>query len=84
VLFEWEKRNKMEHHADGNVPLHSTGDQKTDYSRWRLMDEQGRQSWRYLESDEERADWPQTTFEKHFLGLDTASRNQILSLLSTV
>ncbi|KAI8933686.1 hypothetical protein NX059_009405 [Plenodomus lindquistii] len=61
----------MEHHVDGNVSLDNNGDQKTDYSRWRLMDEQGRQSWRYLESDEERADWPQTTAEKHFLGLDT-------------
>nr|A0A455LN86.1 RecName: Full=Terpene cyclase/mutase atnI; AltName: Full=Arthripenoid biosynthesis cluster protein I [Arthrinium sp.]AYO60882.1 terpenoid cyclase AtnI [Arthrinium sp.] len=57
--------------TNGHVSLETNGDEKTDYSRWRLIDDQGRQSWRYLESDKERVDWPQTTYEKHFLGLDT-------------
>ncbi|EMC94222.1 hypothetical protein BAUCODRAFT_74539 [Baudoinia panamericana UAMH 10762] len=46
-------------------------DQKTDYSRWRLRDDRGRQTWHYLESAEELKNWPQTVADKYFLGLDT-------------
>lgn len=60
--------------ASGHLSRDANGDEKTDYSRWRLVDRQGRQSWRYLESDEENEKWPQTVYEKHFLGLDTVSR----------
>ncbi|KAI0202488.1 oxidosqualene:lanosterol cyclase [Astrocystis sublimbata] len=57
--------------ANGQWHRDANGDEKTDYSRWRLFDDQGRQSWRYLESDEEMKKWPQTVYDKHYLGLDT-------------
>lgn len=44
---------------------------KTDYTRWRLKTERGRQTWHYLESGEELAAWPQTTYDKYHLGMDT-------------
>ena len=59
------------------VPNGSSGqtkqieDPKTDYSRWRLQDDQGRQTWHYLQTDEELKKWPQTTADKYHLGLDT-------------
>ncbi|KAH8592117.1 oxidosqualene:lanosterol cyclase [Bisporella sp. PMI_857] len=57
--------------ALGHLSKDTNGDEKTDYSRWRLEDKQGTQIWRYLESDEENKTWPQSVYEKHFLGLDT-------------
>lgn len=45
-------------------------DEKTDYSRWRLRDDRGRQTWHYLKTDKEIEEWPQSTADKHFLGLD--------------
>lgn len=47
------------------------GHEKTDYTRWRLKDDRGCQTWHYLESDEEMEAWPQSTADKYFLGLDT-------------
>ena len=47
------------------------GDVKTDYTRWRLKDDRGCQTWHYLETDEELKAWPQHTADKYFLGLDT-------------
>ncbi|KAI5780780.1 terpenoid cyclases/protein prenyltransferase alpha-alpha toroid [Geopyxis carbonaria] len=44
---------------------------KTDYTRWRLKSEDGRQTWEYLELDHEVEAWPQTYFDKYHLGLDT-------------
>ncbi|KAF1812174.1 oxidosqualene:lanosterol cyclase [Eremomyces bilateralis CBS 781.70] len=46
---------------------------KTDYSRWRMLDDGGRQTWQYLRTDEEVAKWPQTAADKYFLGLDTGA-----------
>ncbi|KAI6920009.1 oxidosqualene-lanosterol cyclase [Hortaea werneckii] len=63
--------------AQNGVPNGSSGqtkqieDPKTDYSRWRLQDDQGRQTWHYLQTDEELKKWPQTTADKYHLGLDT-------------
>ncbi|EHK97929.1 putative Lanosterol synthase [Glarea lozoyensis 74030] len=45
--------------------------ERTDYSRWRLLDDKGRQTWHYLEDDQEAKAWPQTTADKWFLGLPT-------------
>lgn len=42
---------------------------RTDYIRWRLLDERGRQTWHYLEDEEDVEDWPQSTADKYFLGL---------------
>lgn len=44
---------------------------RTDRSRWRLLDERGRQTWHYLRSDEGIKAWPQSTADKYFLGLPT-------------
>lgn len=44
---------------------------RTDYSRWRLLDNRGRQTWEYLETDEAVKAWPQSTADKYFLGLPT-------------
>jgi lanosterol synthase len=46
-------------------------DKKTDYSRWRLLDERGRQTWHYLRTDEEAEKWPQSVADKYYLGLPT-------------
>ncbi|KAK3374224.1 terpenoid cyclases/protein prenyltransferase alpha-alpha toroid [Lasiosphaeria ovina] len=42
---------------------------KTDYSRWRLHDDESRHTWQYLEDDEAAKEWPQTHADKYFLGL---------------
>jgi lanosterol synthase len=44
----------------------------TDYTRWRLKaDDGGRHVWQYLRSDEEVSEWPQSSLEKYWLGLET-------------
>ena len=53
---------------------------KTDYSRWRLLDEKGRQTWHYLDDDEEAKSWPQTTADKYFLGLPTVRSDRLIRL----
>jgi hypothetical protein len=45
--------------------------ERTDYTRWRLLDERGRQTWHYLEDDEDAKEWPQSTADKYFLNLPT-------------
>lgn len=66
--------------AQGHLKPDSNGDLKTDFTRWRLVNEEGRQTWRYLETDEENEAWPQTIADKYNLGLPTV-RHQILNLL---
>ncbi|KAI8978140.1 terpenoid cyclases/protein prenyltransferase alpha-alpha toroid [Pilobolus umbonatus] len=41
----------------------------TDLTNWRLKVDQGAQTWHYLETEEERQAWPQTTWDKYYLGL---------------
>jgi lanosterol synthase len=62
--------------ANGNANGHLGRDyeERTDYSRWRLQDEQGRHTWHYLETDEQVKEWPQTIADKHHLGLETVSQ----------
>lgn len=43
---------------------------KTDYTKWRLRDERGAQTWHYL-TNEQAKDWPQTAADKYHLGLPT-------------
>lgn len=43
--------------------------ERTDFSKWRLLDEAGRHTWHYLQDDEDSKDWPQSTADKYFLGL---------------
>lgn len=44
---------------------------KTDYSRWRLLDVRGRQTWHYLNTDAEMKKWPQNIADRYHLGLET-------------
>ncbi|KAI2778210.1 terpene synthase [Daldinia loculata] len=44
---------------------------KTDLTRWRMLDEKGRHTWHYLEDDEAIERWPQSYADKWYLGLDT-------------
>lgn len=41
----------------------------TDLNNWRLKVVEGAQTWHYLETDEERKAWPQTTYDRYSLGL---------------
>lgn len=69
-----KERNGTVEHTNGGIQ--KTGkhhDAKTDLYRWRLKSDRGRQTWHYLESDEEIKQWPMTTADKYFLGLETAS-----------
>jgi len=66
--------------SSGNSPIEFTIAQatkspnlsgRTDYTRWRLLDEAGRQTWHYLESDEEVKEWPQSIADKWHLNMPT-------------
>src|SRR5690242_6422170 len=57
------------------VGSNAKGDQKTDYSRWRLKDDRGCQTWHYLQTEEEVKAWPQSAADKYFLGMETVCRN---------
>jgi lanosterol synthase len=46
-------------------------DARTDYARWRLLDDRGRQTWHYLKTDKELKEWPQSIADKYHLGLPT-------------
>ncbi|KUL84980.1 hypothetical protein ZTR_07860 [Talaromyces verruculosus] len=59
--------------ANGHLTKDAEGDDKTDYARWRLHDNDGRLTWRYLETDEENEKWPQTFYDKYNLGLPTGA-----------
>ena len=45
-----------------------------DLDRWRLLDERGRQTWHYMNSEEEVRQWPQTLIDRHHLGLELVRR----------
>ena len=61
--------------ASGTVKAASNAaiDPKTDHTRWRLRNNDGRQTWHYLESDEELKAWPMSAADKYYLGMDTVS-----------
>jgi lanosterol synthase len=44
---------------------------RTDYTKWRLVDDHGRQTWEYLEDDKAAEAWPQSTATKWHLGMET-------------
>lgn len=75
-------------HANGLVPEKAAngfftgpdGDEKTDYTRWRLLDEDGRHTWHYLATDEAVAAWPQSVADKFHLGLPTVSPGRAFRL----
>lgn len=65
--------------ANGSIKREDVVDLKTDHTRWRMKNVDGRQTWHYLESDEELKAWPMTSADKYYLGMDTVGCNiQIL------
>lgn len=42
---------------------------KTDYTRWRIKDDDSRHTWHYLANDEAAKAWPQSYADKYFLNL---------------
>jgi lanosterol synthase len=44
---------------------------RTDHTKWRLLDEKGRQTWHYLEDEHDLQEWPQSIADKYFMGLPT-------------
>ncbi|KAI9297494.1 terpene synthase [Neoconidiobolus thromboides FSU 785] len=42
----------------------------TDLNGWRMKVDDGRQTWHYLNTKEERQNWPQTKFDKYSIGLE--------------
>ena len=74
-------RNRDVKSTEANGTIHTDEkikDAKTDHTRWRLRDDRGRQTWHYLQSDEDLKQWPMTVADKYFLGMDTVSI-QVLS-----
>lgn len=60
--------------ANGAAKLSSTDNERTDrtdVTRWRLLDESGCQTWHYLDTEEKVESWPQSDADKYFLGLST-------------
>ncbi|CAG8578046.1 15768_t:CDS:10 [Cetraspora pellucida] len=45
-----------------------------DLNRWRLKVEHGRNTWHYLDDDEEVKNWPQSIIEKYWTGLPFESK----------
>ena len=60
--------------TNGTIKQLDDVERKTDHLRWRMKDVDGRQTWRYLESDEQLKAWPMTSADKYYLGMDTVRR----------
>jgi len=58
----------LEEYASANLNWSSTPE-FTDLENWRLKVDEGRQTWHYLTTDEERKTWPQTIWDRYSLGL---------------
>jgi lanosterol synthase len=58
----------LEEYASATLNL-STTPPFTNLDNWRLKVEEGAQTWHYLNTDEERAAWPQTLWDRYYLGL---------------
>jgi lanosterol synthase len=69
--------------ANGSIKHEDVIDLKTDHTRWRMKNVDGRQTWHYLESDEELKAWPMTSADKYYLGMDTVGCN-IQNLLHNI
>lgn len=71
-----QTRSSKKQTGNGHIGVSTKQSQiadKTDRTRWRLLDESGRLTWHYLEDDKAVARWPQSVADKWYLGLDTVS-----------
>ncbi|KAK0720129.1 terpenoid cyclases/protein prenyltransferase alpha-alpha toroid [Lasiosphaeris hirsuta] len=55
--------------VNGHATKRPRIEDRTDYSRWRMRDDEGRHTWHYIEDDQAAKDWPQTHADKYYLGL---------------
>lgn len=79
------KRGLSTQQANGTAKVvERVKDPKTDYTRWRLKDDRGCQTWHYLQSGEELKQWPQTTADKYHMGLNTVGGQQSLDFVHDV
>src|SRR5580658_2952887 len=63
ILFLAPMYSSVDVPVSGEVPF-------TDYSRWRLLvNDGGRHTWHYMHTDEECRAWPQNLVDKFWLGL---------------
>ncbi|KAK3359638.1 lanosterol synthase [Lasiosphaeria hispida] len=73
VILEKGDTKKRFSDVHGAVNGHATKrpriEDRTDYSRWRMRDDEGRHTWHYIEEDQAAKDWPQTHADKYYLGL---------------
>lgn len=55
--------------AEHDFPKRPRLEKKTDVTRWRCKDDEGRLTWHYLADDKAAKEWPQTYADKYYLGL---------------
>ena len=72
------RRGEANGSANGTTKHESVVNLKTDHTRWRMKNVDGRQTWHYLESDEQLKAWPMTAADKYYLGQDTVRQQEIL------
>ena len=59
--------NRIDAPVSGKQPV-------TDYNRWRLLvNDGGRHTWHYLETDEECEKWPMNDVDKFWMGIPLVS-----------
>lgn len=68
-----EAQQQPNGHLNGGPVEPEARDAKTDHSRWRMLDERGRQTWHYLKDEEELRKWPMSVADKWYLGMETVS-----------
>lgn len=54
--------------TEHDFPKRPRLEKKTDVTRWRCKDDEGRLTWHYLADDEAAKEWPQTYADKYYLG----------------
>lgn len=67
-----EKRSIDSQVNDASASKRPKLQERTDYTRWRMLNEAGRHTWHYLEDVEDVEEWPQSLADKYFLGLPMA------------
>lgn len=75
-------------HGDESAVLHEAKrprlEDRTDYTRWRMRDDESRHTWHYLEDDKAIKEWPQTLADKYYLGLPLVRCRAALPLASSL
>ncbi len=83
-----DTKRKSEAHQNGHTAIHDAKrprlDERTDYTRWRMRDDESRHTWHYLEDDEAMKEWPQTFADKYYLGLPLVRHPATLLLPSSL